>query len=83
MVIATVFIIDIKSYYSARNIDYANLKTILCWYSMIIGIYNLNMDLEYKVSGERFTKFIAVGDDEKYFNAVRFMQVLGSCCIVG
>jgi hypothetical protein len=50
---------------------------------MIIGIYNLNMDLEYKVSGERFTKFIAVVDDEKYFNAVRFMQVLGSCCNVG
>ena len=36
------------------------------------------MDLEYKVSSERFTKVIAVSDDEKYFNAVRFMPVLES-----
>jgi hypothetical protein len=39
------------------------------------------MDLEYKVSDERFTKVIAVGDDEKYFNATGFMQVLESYCI--
>ena len=38
MVIATVFIIDIKSCYSVRDIGFAYLKTILCYYSMMIGV---------------------------------------------
>lgn len=39
------------------------------------------MDLEYKVSDERFTKVIAVGDDEKYFSAAGLLQVLEKYCI--